>query len=121
MITTINELKKILNNLYHVSLFLNRDSILKNGLNASGISPWAEDDDEYPKGTYLWKTIEEARNYGFGNGDPFDIYVVNSSNYDIKIDNIIPEAFFIEKIIIPSDIKIIESHIHDVTNPIEIQ
>lgn len=102
--------------MYHASLWLNRNSILTNGLNHSGISPWEGED--YPKGTYLYNDIQKTRNYGFGNGDPFDIWEVDTSSYNIKDDPITKGAFFISEPISKNDIRLIESHENDVTNPI---
>lgn len=124
MITTINEFRKINEALtklmYHVSLLLNRESIKNKGLDSSGVTPWPED--EYPKGTYLCATIEVARKYGFGNGDPYDIWSVDTSKYDIQPDPLsntnFGETYYIPEPVKPGDIELVETHEHDVTNPI---
>jgi len=106
--------------MYHVSLVYNRDSIKRNGLNATGVTPWPED--EYPKGTYLCPTIEIARKYGFGNGDPYDIWSVDTSKYKVMPDPLtnakFGDTYYISENINPEDIVIVESHEHDVTNPL---
>lgn len=125
MITRINEFRKILESstrlMYHVSLVYNRESIKNNGLNATGITPWPED--EYPKGTYLCNTVQHARKYGFGNGDPYDIWSVDTSNYIVLPDPLSNDKFgdtyYISEDISPKDIALIESHEYDVTNPIK--
>lgn len=101
---------------YHISLCNNRSSIEKNGLNSSGPTPWPEDN--YEKGNYLFDNIEKARKYGFGNGDPFDIWEVDVSKYNVKNDSITKDAFLVSENINPTDIKLIETHDKDVTNPI---
>lgn len=124
MITKISEFRKIVESstrpMYHVSLVYNRESIRKNGLNASGVTPWPED--KYPKGTYLCTTIETARKYGFGNGDPYDIWSVDTSKYRVLSDPLsnakFGDTYYISENINPEDISLIESHEHDVTNPI---
>lgn len=100
--------------MYHVSLVGNHDSILKKGLDASGPSPWPED--EYPKGTYLFDDIKIARQYGFGNSDPFEIWQVNIVNYKVQDDPITKGAFYIAEPIDKKDIKFKENHIEDVVN-----
>lgn len=101
---------------YHVSLCLNRESIIQNGLNFSGISPW---EDEYPKGNYLWFSLKDAKRYGFGNGDPFDIWEVNISEYEIENDPITKNAILIKTPISTKDISLLEKHEKDVSNPID--
>lgn len=101
--------------MYHISLCVNRDSILKNGLNSSGVSPWP--DDNYPSGTYFFDNISKARNYGFGNGDPFDVYQIDTSSYKVENDPITQGAFFIKETILTKDIELIEKHENDVANP----
>lgn len=104
--------------LYHVSHVINRKSILDKGLDASGPTPWPED--EYPKGTYMYDDIKAARRYGFGNSDPFDIWQINTSGYDVKQDPITKEAFYIAEPIDKKDIKLKEKHEDDVVNKNEM-
>ena len=37
-----------------------------------------EDEDAYPPGLYLWKTLTEAKEYAEGLGDPFDVWEILS-------------------------------------------
>lgn len=104
-------------NMYHVSLSQNRISILRDGLlPGGGPTPWPED--EYPEGIYLFDNIKSARSYGFGNGDPFDIWEVSVSDYPVNDDPITKGAFYISESVSKTDIKLIEKHESDVTNPI---
>lgn len=104
--------------MFHVSIFSNRGSIEEKGLMPGyGPSPWPEDD--FPKGVYLFDNIESARKYGFGNGDPFDIWEVSIEKEGLKMDPVTKGAFYTEKAIPPSDIRIKESHLKDVTNPLK--
>lgn len=102
--------------MYHVSLVLNRGSIEKSGLIVSGgPTPWPEDD--YPEGTYMFDNLKSARAYGFGNGDPFDVWSVSVSDYTVEDDPITRGAFYVAENIKPADISLVESHTDDVTNP----
>lgn len=112
-------MKHIITNkaMYHVSHVINRESILKNGLDPTlGHTPWPED--KYPDGTYLFDDIKKARSYGFGNGDPFDIWEVWVWSYDFKDDPITKGAFYIEGKVSKEHIELVESHETDVTNSI---
>lgn len=104
--------------MYHVSLYSNRNSIMDRGLvPGGGPTPWPED--EYPEGTYLFDNIVDARKYGFGNGDPFDIWEVKTGRYNVQDDPITRGAFFTRDKISANDIEVVETHLSDVANPID--
>jgi hypothetical protein len=65
---------------FHASPSLNRASIRTRGLDHTlGVSPWDGDEDVFPPGLYLWRTLAEAEDYAWGLGDPFDIWLITST------------------------------------------
>lgn len=103
--------------MYHVSHALNRESIKELGLiPGKGPTPWPEDN--YPKGIYIFDSLKLALRYGFGNGDPFDVWVISTAGYALKEDPVTRGAFYITEHVDVKDIRLFESHVKDVTNPI---
>lgn len=110
-----------MNSGYHVSNVMNRKSIESKGIDGSGVSPWDGDEDfggKYPKGNYMWKTVSDARKYGFGLGDPFDIWLCWFPGQNMRKDPVTDGAFYVRNPIPADLVALVESHEKNVSNPI---
>lgn len=97
--------------LYHVSDVINRDSILKHGLDHKmGVSPWFSPEDPivYPKGNYFWKELRDARNYGYGLSEPMDIFQVEVDT-ELLVDPITDKGFYVTEPVPPGSVKLLQT------------
>jgi fermentation-respiration switch protein FrsA (DUF1100 family) len=84
---------------FHAAPTLNRASILAVGLDPKlGVSPWDGEEDVYPEGIYLWRTLAEAEDYAWGLGDPFDVWEILGAP-ELQQDPLIAESAYTTELI----------------------